>query len=585
VDRLSPLAEANANFRFAAELFAGLVAGGVADVVVCPGSRSAPLAATAATTPGLRCFPLLDERGAGFFGLGLARARRRPVVLVCTSGTAAANFLPAVAEAFLARVPLLVLSADRPPELRDRGAPQTILQAGLFGGHVRWAAEAACPEEVDAAVQGRALATRALREATAELAGPVHLNLPFREPLDPSVADSAPVPRGTRVRSTGATRLRGGADTRGPAAALAAALAGALRPLIVIGPSDGDESDAQAIASLARRCGAPLLAEPLSGLRFGPHVGATPVVGAADHLLRGAAAAGALQPDRVVRIGAAPTSKILGRHLDDSDAELWIVDPNGAARDPAGRADHLLEAPAGLVAEAAAAELGTRPASRCAGWLSAWCDAEKRAWQQVESVLEASPAPGVPHAIRAAFAALPEGAALVLANSLAVRDAESFLPPESRAVAVFGNRGANGIDGTLSTALGVAAAGRRTLLVTGDLALLHDVGALFAGARLGLALDVLVVNDGGGGIFDRLPIAGYGDAVRFDDVFRLAHDADLCAIARGFGADAARVQSPDDIAHRLSGPPTCVRVSELRVSAASNAALHRDVFAAVGLGA
>jgi 2-succinyl-5-enolpyruvyl-6-hydroxy-3-cyclohexene-1-carboxylate synthase len=570
--RRSPLADTNRNFAFTAELLAGLAAAGVRDVCLCPGSRSAPLAAAAATTPGLAAWPQLDERSAGFFALGLARARRAPVALVCTSGTAAANFLPAVVEASGARVPLVVLTADRPPELRDWGAPQTILQPRLFGEHARWSAEAPTPDALDGVAVARALAARLVHEAAARVPGPVHLNLPLREPLDP-----APDPSSPQLGRAPVERWTAGADVAGAAARLVSELARAERPVVLAGPWDGRPEEAMALAAFARRCGAPLLAEPLSQLRFGTHVPGTPVIGAADALLRDETFATAMAPDLVVRVGAAPTSKALGRWLArHAGARVLAVDEHGGARDPGHRVDTFVHAPVGALFAAARVE----PRRTDPAWTARWCDAEKRAWDALASY-GAGGALVSPAALRAVVDALPEGGALVLANSLAVRDAESFLPPAGRALRVFGNRGANGIDGTLSTALGVAASGLPAALVTGDLAFLHDVGALFAARRLGVALDVLVVNDGGGGIFDFLPIAGHGSAVRFEETFRLAHDAALAPIARGFGASAAQVDDVEALRAGLAEAASGVRVFELRIAPERNAALHRQAFAAV----
>lgn len=580
----SPLATRGANFAFAARLIGDLAAGGAGHAVLCPGSRSAPLAAVAATTPGLRVFPQLDERSAGYFALGLCRARRAPVLLICTSGTAAANFAPAVAEASLSRAPLLLLCADRPPEMRGWGAAQTIDQVNLFGSHVRWFAEAPAPSESQPQLAlARALAGRALHESQSRIPGPVHLNLPFREPLHPAVQSAsavqtapAPVSAAAPVQSTAGA---GGVDGA-LVEQFSARFAKAQRPVIVAGPWDARAKSARAVCNFAQQHCAPLLAEPLSQLRAGDFVSATPLVAAADAILRSDSCAAALAPDLVLRIGAAPTSRAIHRWLDlHASAELIALDEHGGRRDPQHRVDGWIAAePAALLAAAAAAPRASRT-TEAREWCARWRAAEQRAWAALR---DAEPGALLPPAIvRAALAALPENGVLALANSLAVRDAESFAPPQRRALRFLCNRGANGIDGTISTALGIAASGAEVTLLCGDLAFLHDVGALFTAQRSALRCTILIVNDGGGGIFDHLPIAAQKDEVNFEECFRLAHNLALAPLARAFGCAAVQVQDESGLRAALANPAPGLRVIEARIAAAENARFHRAAFAAV----
>lgn len=584
----SPLATRGANFAFAARLIGDLAAGGAGHAVLCPGSRSAPLAAVAATTPGLQVFPQLDERSAAYFALGLCRARRAPVLLICTSGTAAANFAPAVAEASLSRAPLLLLCADRPPEMRGWGAAQTIDQVKLFGSHVRWFAEAPAPSESQPQLAlARALAGRALHESQARIPGPVHLNLPFREPLHPAAQDAAsagavaPALDAPPVRASAAALAHSAAGAGGVDGALAeqfaARFAEAQRPVIVAGPWDARASSARAVCDFAQQFCAPLLAEPLSQLRAGDFVSATPLVAAADAILRRDSCAAALAPDLVLRIGAAPTSRAIQRWLGlHSSAELIALDEHGGRRDPQHRVDWWIEAePAALLAAAPRA-LRTAEARE---WCARWRAAEQRAWDALRGAETGALLP--PAIVRAALAALPENGVLALANSLAVRDAESFAPPQRRALRFLCNRGANGIDGSISTALGIAASGAEVVLLCGDLAFLHDVGALFTAQRSALRCTILIVNDGGGGIFDHLPIAAQKDEVHFEECFRLAHSLALAPLARAFGCDAVQVQDESELRAALETSAPGLRVIEARIDAAENARFHRAAFAAV----
>ncbi|MDD9873008.1 MAG: 2-succinyl-5-enolpyruvyl-6-hydroxy-3-cyclohexene-1-carboxylic-acid synthase [Deltaproteobacteria bacterium] len=583
----SPLASGGANFAFAARLIGDLSAGGAGDAVLCPGSRSAPLAAVAATTPGLRVFPQLDERSAAYFALGLCRARRAPVLLICTSGTAAANFAPAVAEASLSRAPLLLLCADRPPEMRGWGAAQTIDQVQLFGSHVRWFAEAPAPcESQPQLALARALAERALHESQSRIPGPVHLNLPFCEPLHPAAraaasANGAPAPAAAPVPALAAAPARSTAGAGAVDGALAeqfaARFAEAQRPVIVAGPWEAREESARAVCDFAQQLCAPLLAEPLSQLRAGDFVSATPLVAAADAILRSDSCAAALAPDLVLRIGAAPTSRAIHRWLDlHASAELIALDEHGGRRDPQHRVDWWIEAePAALLA---AAPRASRSEAR--GWCARWRAAEQRAWAALR---DAEPGGALlpPAIVRAALAALPENGVLALANSLAVRDAESFAPPQRRALRFLCNRGANGIDGTISTALGAAASGAEVALLCGDLAFLHDVGALFTAQRSALRCTIIIVNDGGGGIFDHLPIAAQKEAVRFEECFRLAHNLSLTPLARAFGCSAVQVQNESELRAALANAAPGLRIIEARIAAEENARFHRAAFAAV----
>ena len=565
---LSPLAASNANHAFAARLLRDLADGGVTHCCICAGSRSAPLAAVAATTPGLAWSTHVDERSAGFFALGLARGSRRPVALICTSGTAAANFLPAVAEGGRARVPLVVLTADRPPERRDRGAPQTIDQLRLYGTHVRWFVDAPVPADASRPERlARALAVRALREAWGGSPGPVHLNLPFREPLAPTGARaSAPVRPRLTPRPAAATE---DAAWRPVAAAVAAAD----RPVFVAGPWDPPGAQGRVVLDWARRVGAPVLAEPLSGLPAEPSDAQW--VRGVDALLRCDAFAHSVGPDVIVRFGSSPTSKALNRWIaGQSEARVFAVDPEGAREDPDLCVDEWVDAGVPASAEALA------PGNADPQWRARWEDAAKRARDAIAALVAGRSAPTPGRWLRLVAQALPEPCNVVLANSLAVRDAECFLPPTPPGVRFFGNRGANGIDGLLSTALGVAAGtGQPTFLLTGDLALLHDAGAWWTARRMDLPVTVVAFNDGGGGIFDHLQVADAGARVAFEQVFRMSHTQALAPIAAAYGCASVEVRDEASFARALRTPgPALV---EVRIDPSRNLHEHRAVWAAV----
>jgi 2-succinyl-5-enolpyruvyl-6-hydroxy-3-cyclohexene-1-carboxylate synthase len=589
-DGAHPLRDGNQ--AFAAALFDELARAGVLHVCLCPGSRSTPLVVAAARTPGLTLHPQLDERSAAFFALGLARASRQPVALVCTSGTAAANFLPAVVEAHYARVPLVVLTADRPPELRGWGAGQTIDQVGLFGRHVRLFVEAPVPGPGLALERyARALADRAVATALDVPSGPVHLNLPFREPLEPmldgdsafSLPGSSVEPR--RRRPHLATQRGRAVPAPALVSRLAAELAAEPRGVLVAGPTDRDSELASAAARLARALDWPLFAEPISQLRSGPHTDGVALVAHSDAFLRDADFARAHVPGLVLRLGDTPTSKPLRQWLEAAPStRLVLVDPDAAWHDPSHRGGEALQVDAALLCDALAAALETWRPRATARWTSDFLRADRACARTFDEVLAVEPRLLAPAVVRTIAAALPDGATLFVSNSMAVRDVDTFWPASDRALRVLCNRGANGIDGVVSTALGASLAGPGpTVLLTGDLAFLHDVGGLFAARDLAASCTIVVMNDDGGGIFSFLPIAGHGERVRFRELFTLAHGLSVGPAAALYGLAYQRVVDAAGLRQALAGAvgEPGVRVIEVPIEREANVAHHRALWCAV----
>lgn len=585
----------NRNIAFALALFDELARAGVREVCVCPGSRSAPLAIAAARTPALRVRTHLDERSAGFFALGLAKASGAPVAILCSSGTAAANFLPALVEANLAQVPLIALTADRPPELRDWGAAQTIDQQRLFGSHVRWFAELPLPEP-DAALlrQLRATAARAVAVAGGPPAGPVHLNVPLREPLDPrpdpgdreALAALADEP-GLHGRDR-RPYLRVSPGERAPDPALvrrwSTELSASRRGVLLVGASECSAELGVELARLSGALGWPILADVASGLRCGAHVARAPLLGAYDAILRSERFAATHAPEIVLRFGAAPTSKATATWIARAPGtELRIVDADDAFRDPAHRAAEIARAePVRLCAELADA-LEPRTGAGSGSWLAEFVDAEARAQRALAAGIAAEPELFAPGAARTLGASWPAGGTILASNSMSIRDLDGFLAPRAAELRVLASRGANGIDGITSTALGAASASDAPLAcLIGDLAFLHDAGGLLAARRLGLSATFLVVNDDGGGIFSYLPVAAFGEDADFERLFALPHGIDLAELTAFGGGRHARVSKCDELeaeldrARREGG----LQVLELRVDRDANVAHHRALWAA-----
>jgi 2-succinyl-5-enolpyruvyl-6-hydroxy-3-cyclohexene-1-carboxylate synthase len=559
---------------------------GVTDAVACPGSRSTPLLvalAECAERGALRLHVLLDERAAGFFALGLALATGRPAPVVTTSGTAAAELHPAVLEAHHANVPLLVVTADRPPEAHDVGAPQTVRQVGLYGEATRWEANPGVPELASAG-SWRSIASRSVAEAAggASRPGPVHLNLAFREPLVGSAeavlgqaGDGAPRTV-TAGRAEGAPwhRRRPPQELAAPAEVVELLAGAGERGLIVAGAGSGSP---QALWGLSMATGWPVLADPLSGARL------PGAIGAADALLRTAAVRD-WEPELVLRLGRPWASRVLVEWLASLDCPQVLVDRWGiwAAPDRAP-AEVVVADPAALCAEAAirAEAKLPRPGQ---SWAGRWARAEMAAQEAIDAAL-AGPALSEPGIARALVASLPVGATLLASSSMPVRDVEWWARPRE-GISVVSNRGANGIDGVLSTALGVASAsdGDRVVVLLGDLAFLYDAGALAAPASRSVDLTVVVVDNNGGGIFGFLPQATSQPRDRFERLWGTPHGTDALAVARGYGAavrELTDLPSLRDAIGAASEHGAGLRVLVARTDRHANVAVHERLVSAV----
>jgi 2-succinyl-5-enolpyruvyl-6-hydroxy-3-cyclohexene-1-carboxylate synthase len=513
------------NARWSAALAAGFVAAGVRHAVISPGSRSTPLALAFLRQPGLSCKVVVDERSAAFYALGIARAEGIPPLVLATSGSAVANWLPAIAEADAAALPLLFVSADRPPELQDCGANQTIPQAGMFMPFVRASHAPGAPaEEVDMAFAA-ALAARAFDQACWPLPGPVHLNQPFREPLLPSNLSSAALSPAANAVPVLVSRPPPSIDPR-PVADIAARISGG-RGAIVCGELCPDPAFAEAVTELAARLACPILAEPLSGLRFGSHDRSHLAV-RYNRWLDDPAAREATRPDWVLRFGHWPVTRRLQDYVAAAGMQL-LIDPLPRWIDPSHRLACLLRADPSA---ACAALVDARPAPGPAGWTT------------LIAQLEASMAEdGDPqHWLPALLSTLPPRQAVFVGNSLPIRQLDSFSGSGAGPLRFFANRGASGIDGNVSTALGIAAITGSIVAIVGDLTCQHDIGGL-ALAR-GLNAVIVTVNNGGGRIFDHLPQAGLPE---FEHAWRTPQHIDFAAAARTFGIAYGRCDAAGEL--------------------------------------
>ncbi len=556
-----------------------LVRAGVAHACIMPGARSTPLALTLATQPGLRAWSHIDERCGAFFALGIAKATRRPVAVVCTSGTAAANLLPAAVEACYAHVPLLLLTADRPPELRDCGAAQTIDQIKLFGAHVKWAVEVGGAEA--GSRYFRALAAQAVARACAMAPGPVHLNFPLREPLMPAgsprtrATTEAAAPPSTHVVPPIAT------PTEAAVRALAATLAATPRGVIACGPQDAGDEFAAAVTNLATVLAYPVLADPTSQGRSGPQ-DTSLVVDAYDAVFRLEASADRLAPDLVLRFGPLPTSKAFTAFLQQHPrCRHVVIDPLSSWSDPTSTATEMLPWDPVAACAALAAHLHPAARSRDRTWADVWLRASRAARAAMRARLASTNELFEGKVFAELAELLPEGACVYVGNSMPIRDLEAFWPAGSRRVRFLCNRGANGIDGFVSSGLGAAAASASPLvMVTGDLAFYHDLNGLLAAKRHRLRATIIVINNDGGGIFSFLPQAACGDGLM--EYFVTPHGLDFRGAAAMYGCGFTRVASWEQFRNALltSLATDATSVIEVPSDRERNVELHRQMWTA-----
>ncbi|HET9119847.1 MAG TPA: 2-succinyl-5-enolpyruvyl-6-hydroxy-3-cyclohexene-1-carboxylic-acid synthase [Solirubrobacterales bacterium] len=573
----------NRNTALASALVEELARCGVRRAVVSPGSRSTPLAVALWREPQIEVSVILDERSAGFFALGSALATGRPAVVLCTSGSAAANLHPSIVEADEAGVPMLVVTADRPPELREIGAGQTIDQLKLYGDAVRWFCEVGTHEaDDDGLLHFRSVACRGHACAVGDpRPGPVHLNVPWREPL-------APTPAEGQVSATDPLALEGRGDeplhavTAGSPRAdealldeLAERIEGEPRALIVAG-RQGDAALAGPVAQLAAAAGYPILAEPTSQLRRGPHDRSL-VITAYDAIVRDRPVG--LQPELILRFGDLPTSKPLRQWLAAIEGlDQVVVDPYGDWREPTRRAATVLRAEPVATAHALAGRLSRlRPgAATVAGspFASGWLDAERGVREAVDGRLEALEELSEPGVWGALGRALRDGDSVFAASSMPVRDLEGFLRPGPEGVRFASNRGANGIDGLVSTAAGLAAgSGSRTWAVLGDLALFHDIGGL-AAVRHAPELRLIVIDNSGGGIFHFLPQAAAMGEPEFEALLGTPTGRDPADAARLFDLSVAIPETPKELGDALAAD---ARMIVVRTDRRRNLELHREL--------
>lgn len=548
-----------------------LVQTGIKDVVVSPGSRSTPMAMVMAEHPELNIHIHVDERSAAFFALGIAKATNKPVAILCTSGTAAANYFPAIIEARYSRVPLLVLTADRPHELREVGAPQAIDQIHLYGQHVKWFADMALPENSNELIRyARTVGARAAAIASQAPAGPVHLNFPFREPLIPKLDEEI---FELKERPMGYVQVRNGELTirQDEFREISQKLKGYKKGIIVCG-NISDNRFAQAVTELSAALKFPVLADPLAQLRSGLHP-LENIVEAYDTFLRNEDAKEYLKPDVILRFGAMPVSKALTIFLKENhQAEQFVIDGAGGWRDPATLSTEMIFCNETIFCEQLSGLTETKESTE---FLEKWREINELTKANM-ALIKDSQMLSEGRLFYQIAEMLPEEATLFVGNSMPIRDLDSFFLNNHKSIKVMANRGANGIDGTVSTALGAALYSQPLYLVLGDLTFFHDLNGMIAAKLYGIDIRIIVVNNNGGGIFSFLPQSQHPK--NFELLFGTPLNLEFEHAVRMFNGNYTKVKDWDHF-HELMKQSSDVKglnVYEVVTNRDSNLTQHRD---------
>ncbi|WP_404453801.1 2-succinyl-5-enolpyruvyl-6-hydroxy-3-cyclohexene-1-carboxylic-acid synthase [Virgibacillus necropolis] len=558
--------------RYTANIVDELVKSGLTEVIISPGSRSTPLAMTVMEHPDMKQWVVIDERSAAFFALGMAKQHKRPVAIVCTSGTAAANYFPAIVEAYYSRVPLVVLTADRPHELRDVGAPQSIDQLKLFGDYVKWFHEMALPDDDTRMLNyARSKASRAVHLASEGNAGPVHVNIPIREPLVPDF--TLENLWGNKDNSTYLPTLDGKKRVDQTLLTyLLDKLSQKKRGLIVCGPQTNEDL-AEAVTALAAKWNVPVLADPLSQVRSGQHH-KDMVIEGYDAFLRNESIRKKLKPDFIIRFGAMPVSKpYLFYVKNHMDVDQYIVEEHSGYREPAGNRTEFIYADSQLLCEDLLAI--DKEVSFDSSWLEEWQIMNQVAKKYLMNAQNAGLLTEG-EAVKCLMEVIPDASTLYVGNSMSVRDLDTFFMTTPKQLSILANRGANGIDGMVSSGLGAAATGTPTTLLLGDLSFFHDMNGLLAAKHYKINLTIVLINNDGGGIFSFLP--QQEQKAQFELLFGTPHGIEFSHAISMYGGTHQVVTKESELEDALfaSYQYDGLSVVEVKTERTSNMEWHRE---------
>ena len=552
---------------------------------ICPGSRSTPISVAFAQCPDIEVIPILDERSAAFFALGRAKATGLPVAVVCTSGTAGANFYSAVVEANYSRVPLLLLTADRPQELRNCHSGQTIDQLKLFGNYPNWQAELAIPDpRMEMLAYLRQTTIYAYEQTLYPVSGAVHLNMPFRDPLAPIKDDSD-------VNAAFLESLKSSFNSEEFFAAVTDKYQHLITPqisipqewlktkrgIIIAGVAQPQRSQkyCNAIAQLAQNLKFPVLVEGLSPVRNHASLNKN-IISTYDSILRNPDFATELTPEIVIQIGEMPTSKVLRKWLSNNNPLRWIIEPSNQNLDALhGRVVHLRMNVEDIEGQGDKETRGQGDDEKINSYLDMWLDAEAQVREKIDTALAEKTQLFEGKAAWLLSQVLPPQTPLFIANSMAVRDVEFFWKPNNLGIKPFFNRGANGIDGTLSTALGIAHRQQSSVMLTGDLALLHDTNGFLIGKKFIGHLTIILINNNGGGIFEMLPISEFDPP--FEELFATPQDIDFAQLCQTYGVKHELITSWEELSNKLNPLPNKgIRVLEIPTNRKESAKWRKE---------
>jgi len=545
----------------------------VKHAVISPGSRSTPISMLMASHPSIETHINIDERSAAFFALGLSKALQEPVALVCTSGTAAANYYPAIVEAKLSRVPLIIITADRPHELRDVGAPQTIDQLHLYGNHVKWFSEMAVPNgDSNSLIYVRNISRRAVMEAKKKPLGPVHLNMPIREPLIPNMKeDYFHVARyeGMLAEEFDRGELQASGTTL---RVLEDELERKEKGIIICGELH-DEAFTKEVIELAEKLKYPILADPLSLIRTSS--ASSHIIDCYDTFLKIEKLKDELKPDVIIRFGAMPVSKPLMLFMKECKAVVHIVVDSGSGwREPTGLPTTFINSEEATLCKQLSERIPSRDNSQ---WFSNWVETNQQTKQGL-SALNDEVQLNEGKVFLELQHVTPDDCQIFVSNSMPIRDCDTFFHAHESERKIYANRGANGIDGIVSSAIGVSAVNKPTVLVIGDLSFFHDLNGLLAAKMQKRNITVIVINNDGGGIFSFLPQAS--EKEHFEELFGTPHGLDFSHAVKMYGGKFTRVRDWEHFRQAVASSfdKEGIKVIEVQTNREENVQSHRKLW-------
>ena len=573
----------NKNILWSTIFFEQLAELGVKHVCISPGSRSTPLTLAAAYNKKLTCLRIIDERSSAFFASGIARSTGAPVVLICTSGTATAEYYPAIIEAYQQRIPLIVCTADRPPELVNRGANQTINQNNLYTNHIRFFADAGLPETSIKKLESiKKLAVQSFEISSLNNKGPVHINFPFEKPFEPeSYTDD--IPSNLGLKYTTSNELKGITKSSSKEVnQLIRQIAKAKRGLIIVGPDQYDDKFPRFINAVSNKTGFPIFADGASQLRFGKSAKKN-VIANYDALVRSKYFLKDFKPDLILHFGRTITSKGLEVYLDNTSTPKYLINEFGDWFDPTGSAKNALAIKPFLFCQRLLdAEIISSLSPEKKEWLKFLTTSNLQVEKIKNQTLKIPAFPNEPSIINLLLNNLPQKANVMLSNSLPVRDFDFFASGSNKDITVFHNRGASGIDGILSTALGIAFSSKNpTVLLTGDLAFYYDLTSLLTAKQYHIPLIIILVNNDGGGIFQFLPISKYENV--FEQFFTMPHALSFKGFVKEFGGNYSLVRKQSDVEKQMDKSLNAKNFSvlEMKTDAKNSLALRKKYWQAV----